>query len=191
MARMSLKLFRSTGYSSLLGAGETRASMHPGWIVVVCSTWAGFVCNVALWREVGGSAEGAGLVQALALGLFVTAACAIALSLLAWRRTLKPASTFVLVASALAACAIWVQSIPINDTLRDRPLASLVLPPWASLLRWQVAVLLVLLAAVPIVWVWNTHLRRLPGPRQLTVNLGAAAIAAVVLGASALLLRGF
>jgi glucan phosphoethanolaminetransferase (alkaline phosphatase superfamily) len=191
-ARMSLKLFRSTGYSSLLTVGETRASVHPGWIVVACSTWAGFVCNVALWRELGGSAvEGASLVQALALGLFVTAACAIALSLLAWRRTLKPASTFVLVASALAACAIWVQSIPIDDTLRDRPLASLVLPPWASLLRWQVAVLLVVLAAVPVVWVWNTQLRRLPGPRQLTVNLGAAAIAAVVLGASALLLHAF
>jgi len=189
---MSLKLFRSTGYSSLLTAGETRASMHPGWVVAVCSIWAGFVCNVALWRELGGTAgEGASMAQALALGLFVTAACAVALNLLAWRRTLKPASTFVLVASALAACAIWVQSIPIDDTLKDRPLASLVLPPWASLLRWQVAVLLVLLAAVPVVWVWNTHLRRLPGPRQLTANLGAAAISAVVLGASALLLHGF
>jgi len=189
---MSLKLFRSTGYSSLLTAGETRASMHPGWVIVACSTWAGFVCNVALWRELGGGAfESASLVQALAQGLFVTAVCGIALSLLAWRRTLKTASTFVLVASALTACAIWVQSIPIDVTLKDRPLASLVLPPWASLLRWQVAALLVVLAAVPVVWVWNTHVRRLPGPRQLTANLRAAAIGAIVLGASALLLHGF
>lgn len=189
---MSLKLFRSTGYSSLLTPGENRATIHPGWIVVVCSTWAGFVCNVALWRDLGGSSvEGVGIVQALALGLFVTAAWAIALSLLAWQRTLKPASTFVLVASALTACAIWVQAIPVDGSLKDRPFASLVLPPWASLLRWQVAALLVLLAAVPVVWVWNSHVRRLPGPRQLTVNLGAAALSAVMLGASAFLLRAF
>jgi hypothetical protein len=58
-------------------------------------------------------------------------------------------------------------------------------------LQWQVLVVLVLLAAVPTVWVWNTHLRRLPGPRQLVVNLVGAAAGALALAASALLLHGF
>jgi glucan phosphoethanolaminetransferase (alkaline phosphatase superfamily) len=189
---MSLKLFRSTGYSSLLTVGERQGTMHPAWIVLVCSVWAGFVCNVGLWRELaGGSVAGTGMVQSLALGVFVAAACAVALSLLGWRRTIKPASTFVLIASALAACAIWAQAIPIDNSLAHKPLANIILPPWASLLQWQVLVVLVLLAAVPTVWVWNTHLRRLPGPRQLVVNLVGAAAGALALAASALLLHGF
>ena len=189
---MALKLFRSTGYSSLLTVGESRAAVHPAWIVLACSVWAGFVCNVGLWREIGGTsnAQGAGIVHALAFGLFIAAGCAVALSLLAWRRTLKPASTFVLVLSALAACAIWWQSIPLDSTLKDKPLASVLLPPWTSLLHWQVAVVLALLAAIPTVWVWSTQLLRLPGPRQLAVNLIGAATGAAVLAASAVLLHG-
>jgi glucan phosphoethanolaminetransferase (alkaline phosphatase superfamily) len=189
---MSLKLFRSTGYSSLLTVGERQGTMHPVWLVLACSAWAGFACNVALWREVAGSAgAGIGIVQALALGLFIAAACTVALSLLGWRRTIKPASTLVLVTSALAACAIWGQSIPVDGALAHKPLASIILPPWASLLQWQVMSVLVLLAAVPTVWVWNAHLRRLPGPRQLAVNLVGAGAGALVLAASALLLHGF
>jgi glucan phosphoethanolaminetransferase (alkaline phosphatase superfamily) len=189
---MSLKLFRSTGYSSLLTVGERQGTMHPAWIVLVSSAWAGFVCNVALWREIGGaSADGMGLVQALALGLFVAAASAVTLSLLAWRRTIKAASTFVLVTSALAACAIWGQAIPFDSTLKHKPLASIILPPWASLLNWHVLLVLLLLVAAPTVWVWNAHLRRLPGPRQLAANLIGAASGALVLAASALLLHGF
>jgi glucan phosphoethanolaminetransferase (alkaline phosphatase superfamily) len=191
-ARMSLKLFRSTGYSSLLTVGERQGTMHPAWIILACSAWAGFVCNVALWRELAGAAGGgAGIVQSLALGLFVAATCAVALSLLGWRRTIKPACTLVLATSAFAACAIWGESIPIETVLAHKPLASVLFPGWASLLRWQVPLVLVLLAVVPIVWVWNARLRRLPGPRQLTVNLLGAGAGALALAASALLLHGF
>jgi glucan phosphoethanolaminetransferase (alkaline phosphatase superfamily) len=189
---MTLKLFRSTGYSSLLTVGERQGTLHPAWIVLACSAWAGFVCNVALWRELGGaSSEGIGIAQSLVLGLSVAAACVVALSLLGWRRTIKPASTFVLITSALAACAIWGQSIPVDSALAHKPLAAIILPPWATLLHWPVLVMLVVLAAVPTVWVWNTHLRRLPGPRQLAVNLVGAGTGALLLAASAVLLHGF
>ena len=48
---MSLKLFRSTGYSSILAPGESRVATHPGWVILAISLWIGFACNVALWRE--------------------------------------------------------------------------------------------------------------------------------------------
>jgi glucan phosphoethanolaminetransferase (alkaline phosphatase superfamily) len=189
---MSLKLFRSTGYSSLLTVGARPGTMHPAWIIVACSAWAGFACNVALWRELAdATGKGIGIGQALAMGLFIAAACAVVLSLLGWHRTLKPASTLVLTASALSACEIWARSIPIDKALIRKPLSILVMPPWASLLNWQVVTVLVLLIAVPGAWVWNARLRRLPGPRQLAVNLVGAGGAAVVLAASAVLLHGF
>ena len=88
-AAMSLKLFRSTGFESILTPGETRASLHPGWIITATSAWAGFVCNVALWRELWAGDRPA-LARAFALGAFVAAICAVILSVLGWRKTLKP-----------------------------------------------------------------------------------------------------
>ena len=178
---MALKLFRSTGYSSILMAGETRLAMHPGWMVLAISGWAGFACNVALWRELAGT--GAGMGPALALALSVAGASAAAISLLGWRKTIKPTATLVLLAAALSACSIWSEGLPVNGMLLGHGMAGLLLPSWPSLLRWHVWALLATLALVPMMWMWNTPLRRLSGDRQLKVNivgtLGGAAMLAV------------
>ena len=189
---MSLKLFRSTGYSSILAPGETRVATHPGWLVLATSLWIGFASNVALWRAlISGVESGRGLGWALTAGVFATAASGAVLSLLGWRRTFKPAATVLLLLAALAACGIWFQSLPLEASLLDRGLAAL-LPAWPSLLRWQVPVLLLVLALMPMLWLWNTQVRRLPGPEQLGVNAaGMAAGAAVVAVSGYLLMRGF
>ena len=184
---MSLKLFRSTGYESILSPGETRAAMHPGWIITAVSAWAGFVCNVALWRELW-SGDSVGLAWALALGAFVAAVCAVILSVLGWRKTLKPAATLILFVAALAACAIWGQAIPVDASLLQKRLSSFILPSWASLLRWQVSALLVVLALAPTVWLWNTQVRRLPGPEQLSINMVGILLASIMVAASGFLL---
>ena len=185
---MSLKLFRSTGFSSILSPGETRQAMHPRWIVLGASAWAGFACNVALWRGLWALPAGAGLGHALALGTFIAAACCVVLSLLGWRTTLKPAATLVLLLAALSATAIWGQGLPLDAGVADQRLASLVLPSWASLLRWQVSVLLVVLAMAPMVWVWNSKVRRLPGPEQLGSNIMGMMSGGALLVASGFLL---
>jgi glucan phosphoethanolaminetransferase (alkaline phosphatase superfamily) len=185
---MSLKLFRSTGFSSILPPGEARTALHPRWIVLVTSLWAGFVCNVALWRARWALPDGAGLVRALVLGTFIAAACGTVLSLLGWRKTLKPAATLVLLLAALSASAIWGKALPLDGGVADLRLASLMLPSWASLLRWQVSALLVVLAMAPMVWVWNTRVRRLPGPDQLASNLVGTLASGAVLAASGFLL---
>jgi glucan phosphoethanolaminetransferase (alkaline phosphatase superfamily) len=182
---MSLKLFRSTGYSSLLSPGETRAAMHPGWIVFGASAWAGLVCDVALWRSL---AAGTGTGIALLQGIFAAALCGLVLSALGWRTTLKPAVTLLLVVAALSACAHWDQAVMAEAAARAD--VSLRWPAWASFLRWHVTALLVVLAAPPIVWAWNAPSRRLPGPQQLRANLAGMAVAAAVLAASGLVLYG-
>ena len=187
---MALKLFRSTGYSSILMAGETtRLALHPGWAVLVASVWAGFVCNVALWRQLGGSSQAAGMRPALALGLAVAGSCGVVLGLFGWRKTLKLATTLILFTAALTATSIWSDGLPVDSALLGRSLTDLILPSWASLLRWQAALLLCALALVPVLWMWHTPLRRLPGPDQLSVNIVGTLIGAAVLATGAWLLR--
>ena len=182
-AAMSLKLFRSTGYSSILSAGETRTAMHPGWIILATALWAGFACNVGLWRLVSGTA-GVDGGRTLLWCVFAAAACAVLLSLLGWRRTLKPAASLVLLLAALSACAIWSRGFALNGKLSDLPLASLMFPSWTSLLRWQAIALLVALGAIPMVWVWNARVRRFGGPQQLRVNLIGMATGGALLAAT-------
>lgn len=182
---MALKLFRSTGYSSIFAPGQSRVAMHPGWLIAALSAWAAFACNVALWREIADSpAAGVGLPRALALSIFVFGGCVLVLSLLGWRRTVKPAGTLVVLVAALVACSIWAQGLPVDAGLLDKRLSSLILPPWASLLRWQVSALLAVLALVPTVWAWNTKLRRLSARQQLSVTVMGILIGAVLLAAS-------
>jgi len=189
MRGMALKLFRSTGYSSILSPGETRVAMHPGWLILFTSLWVGFACNVLLWRElrVQGST---GLAQAFAMGAFTAAACGAVLSLLGWRKTLKPAATLLLFVAALVASNTWGQAVPLDGGLAAMRPSSLLLPSWTSLLHWQAWATVAGLALVPAVWVSKTQVRRLPGQHQLSVNVTGILAAGAVLALSGFALFG-
>ncbi|WP_298924830.1 hypothetical protein [uncultured Ramlibacter sp.] len=182
---MTLKLFRSTGYSSILVPGETRVAMHPGWLVMAISLWVGLACNVVLWRALAsGSAAATG--RALILALLLAAMVGILLSLLGWRRTLKSCASLLVLLAAVAACAWWLQPPPADGGLWDR--GSPVLPAGASLVRWQLLALLAALALPPMLWLRLVQVRRLPGSQQLGFNASGAVIGCVVLAASGYLL---
>lgn len=184
-----LKLFRSTGYSSILAPGETRVATHPAWMVLGLSLWVGFVCNVGLWRVLA-AGEPEQLRAALATGVFTAAATGTLLSLLGWRRTFKLAATLWILLAALVACGIWLQALPFDASLLAKGVRAL-LPTWDSLMRWQVPALLAVLALLPLLWLWRTPLRRLSGPTQLAVNIAGMAIGgAVQLASGALLATG-
>jgi glucan phosphoethanolaminetransferase (alkaline phosphatase superfamily) len=165
--------------------------MHPGWMILAVSLWAGFVSNVALWRAIAGSEGNQGFGRALILGASIAGACGVALSLLGWRKTIKLAAIALLFLAALAASSIWSQALSLDGSLLDRRPLSVIVPPWASLLRWQVPAALAGLALVPSIWVWHKQVRRLSGPHQLKVNMTGMLIGSVVFAASAwLLARG-
>lgn len=168
---MSLKLFRSTGYSSILAPGESRIATHPAWLVLGVSLWIGFACNVALWREVRFLGTGPGLPRALLAGVFISAVCGTLLSLLGWRRTVKRTATLLLLFAALVAASLWVQARPVDADLFDQGLRGVLIPAWPSLLRWQFPTLLGVLGLAPMLWVWQLQIRRLPGPQQLASNM--------------------
>jgi lipid A ethanolaminephosphotransferase len=186
---MSLKLFRSTGYASILSAGETRLPMHPGWMILLTSVWAGFACNAALWRELS-AGGGAGLRQALTASAFIAAAGAMLLSLLGWRKTLKPAALLILLQAGLAASTAWRQAAPLSSGVAAMRFPALLLPSWSGLLQWQLWATLSALVLLPAVWVWKTQVRRLSGNEQLGVNLIGMVAAGGVLALSGFLLFG-
>ena len=175
---MALKLFRTTGYSTLLMPGEARIAPHPARLVLWGALWLALACNVALWRlEWRGAAAWASIVGGAA-GVF--------LSVFGWRRTLRLALTIACIAGALMACGLWTQQLPV-DTLWQGPPRTW-MPAWASFLRWQVPALVLVLAVVPIVFVWNAPFRRLAGPAQLRANVLGAVIGAAVLFTGVVLL---
>ena len=182
---MALRLFRTTGYSTLLMPGETRKATHPAWLVLWASLWIAFACNVAVWRFLGGTVDWR---AALGSAAVIGGAAGVFLSLLGWRRTLKLAITLLVLAAALAAAGVWTQQLPVHTLWQGPPRA--MLPAWASFMRWQVLLLVLVLAVVPVVWLWNHPVRRLSGPAQLRSNLAGACVAALVFGAGVFLLRG-
>jgi lipid A ethanolaminephosphotransferase len=184
---MSLKLFRSTGYASILSAGETRLPMHPGWMILLTSVWAGFACNAALWHELS---AGAGLRQALTTSTFIAAAGAMLLSLLGWRKTLKPAALLILLLAGLAASTAWRQAAPLSNGVAAMRFPGLLLPSWSGLLQWHLWATVAALVLLPAVWVWKTQVRRLSGNEQLGVNLIGMVAAGGVLALSGFLLFG-
>lgn len=182
---MSLKLFRSTGYSSILAPGESRLATHPGWLILATSFWIGFVCNVAVWRALRLPAISTpGLGRALLAGAFVAATCATFLSLLGWRRTLKHATCALLLLASLTASVIWVQQLSLDSNLLDHGFRTVLVPAWPTLLRWQFPALLVTLGLLPMLWVWQLQLRRLPGPAQLASNVKGMLLGMLVMAAT-------
>jgi glucan phosphoethanolaminetransferase (alkaline phosphatase superfamily) len=176
---MSLKLFRHTDYAqSILSPGETRFALHPGWAVLALSVWVGFVCNPWFWHAL---ASGSDLGRAVMLGAVIAGGAAFLLSLFGWRRTFKTVATFMLLAAALLAAGAWTQGVTLASVLESQR-AAFVLPTWASFFGWQVPVLLGLLGFLPMLWVWNAHLRRLTGSKQLAANITGMVLAAVVIG---------
>lgn len=181
---MALRLFHPTGYDTLLPPRQARQGTHPAWLVLAVSLWIGLACNVAVWRL---AADGfAGLRSLLATSALLAGGSGIVLSLLGWRRTLRVACTVVLLVAALLACGIWVQELPPESLWQQRPRS--LLPAWPNFMRWQVPVLLLVLALLPIVGVWNVALRRLPAPQQLQSNIVGVLLAALVLGVGLVLL---
>ena len=170
---MSLKLFRSTGFHSILTPGEARLALHPAKAVAMVAGWVGVACNVRLWQALlGGDLQA--LAAALAAAAGLAGAAGLVLSVFGWRRTFKPAATFVLLGAALFAGGILTQGVPPSALVDESTRLSAMLPSWASLFRWQVPTVLVLLGGMPVLWLWNTQLRRLSGPAQTKANLVGA-----------------
>lgn len=181
---MALKLFRTTGYSTLLMPGEARLARHPAQLVLWGSLWLALACNVGVWRFLSGGEDWRAAVASI---LLIAGSTGAVLSLLGWRRTLKPALTIALLTGALVADGFWIQQLPVHTLWQGPPRTWL--PSWTSFLRWQGGVLVLVLAVLPMVWVWHTSVRRLSGPAQLRSNVLGAVLGCLVVAAGLVVAR--
>lgn len=144
--------------------------------------------NAPLWREL----QRLGLLQAqggwwlaLTLGGLVAATLFALLSLLAWRRVLRPAIVVLLFATALGGHFMWTYHVVIDGTMATNTLQT----DWhevRALLTWPLALAVLAGAVLPSWFVWRLPLPRRGWLQQSWRNLagatlGVATVAALVL----------
>lgn len=191
---MGLKLFRTTGHSSLLDtrsalAWQTRSTPsggNPLILVLVVSAWLATVGNWPLWQALaraGQLSTASGYAFALALAVVIFATVGIISAFWAWRHSVKPALYVLLIIAALG--SHWLaQGIALDasvvSSLRAKPgvFFSLGLP-----------LNLLIVAGVPILWLARQPLRALSwtqqGLRNVSFGLFCLGLAVVALGLSA------
>ena len=121
------------------------------WVVLAASFWVATVCNVALWRELirlPGLDLGQVALLDLSLGLVIALATAALLSLLAWRWTLKPVITLLLLSAAFGAYFMMAYGVVIDQTMMVNTLQTDVRES-RDLLNWRLVATLLALSGVP------------------------------------------
>src|SRR3989344_3492801 len=146
--------------------------LHPAWVVVLISTWLATACNVPLWREVAqlpgqGSLRGWGF--AIAFALIVAAGNAALLSLLAWRWTLKPAASVLVVMAAFGAYFMLAYGVAIDASMLTNVLQTDVKEA-GDLLNWRMLATVLALAVPPLWWLLRRPVLRLSTLRHVAHN---------------------
>lgn len=143
-------------------------------LVVVASLWLAVLGNLALWKTLLALPDltgwhGAGF--GLAFAVMIACVVATLLSLLAWRFTLKPAITLLLLLAAFATHYMLMYGIVV-----DTPMLVNVLQTDTrearDQLSWQLFATVFALAVVPLIWLWRQPITTLPLTQQLLRNGG-------------------
>ncbi|MDP3229132.1 MAG: phosphoethanolamine--lipid A transferase [Acidovorax sp.] len=170
-----------------IAQGAPNAAMHPGWVVLWTSLWMATVCNLPLWREVAQLPGQSSLRVwgfALAFALIVAAGNAALLSLLAWRWTLKPAATLLMVMAAFGAYFMLAYGVAIDASMLTNVLQTDVHEA-GDLLNWRMLGTVLALTVPPLWWLLRRPVQRLHPLRQVAHNglqlAGAVAVIVVCL----------
>ena len=163
--------------------------IHPAWVVVLASAWLATACNVPLWREVAalpgqGTLRGWGF--ALAFAVIVAAGNAALLSVLAWRWTLKPAITVMLLMAAFGAYFMLAYGIAIDASMLVNVMQTDVKEA-GDLLNWRMLATVLALTAPPLLWLYRRPVRQMPAFRHMAHN-GMLLVGSVVVIVVCLLL---
>jgi lipid A ethanolaminephosphotransferase len=164
------------------------SARHPLWLVGAGTLWMATLGNVALWRELWqlGALNGLhGAAFGLAVGGLLWALLALVATLLAWRGTLRPALTLLLLASAVTTHFMLTYRIVLDSTMLTNVLQTH--PAEArDLLNLRLLLTVLLLGVLPSIWLWRTPIRPVRWTRRVLQNLGLA-FAAILVAASAVL----
>ena len=177
-------------HSTTRTRGRTPA---PGWnpltLATLAGLWIASFGNWPLWRALARLPEMAsarGALFMVGFGIMIAALLTGLLAFLAWRRSIKPAIAFVVLSAAIGAHFMGAYGVVLDTTMMTNVLQTDAREV-ADLLNVQFLLSLLLLAALPLAWLWRRPIRRLPFVAQSWRNLltivGALALIAALIGA--------
>jgi lipid A ethanolaminephosphotransferase len=161
------------------------ASRNPLTLAAGVSLWLASACNWPLWRamvELPELASVDGTVFMFSFGLMVACIGLALLALGAWRRSIKPLATLLLVVAAVGAHFMGSYRIVIDPTMMVNVLHTDVHEA-GDLFGWRLLLSLALLAGLPAWWLWRTPLRAAPAAAQGLYNGAALTLALSLAGA--------
>ncbi len=162
---------------------------NPLTLAVLAGVWIAALGNWPLWRALAALPEmstprGAAFIGAF--GLMIAALTVAMLSVLAWRRSIKPAIAVVLLSAALGAHFMGTYGIVIDPTMMVNVLHTDARET-GDLLSLRLLASVLLLAVLPMVLVWRVPLQRVRFARQAVRNaVGLVVSLAVLVGLIAL-----
>ena len=179
----------SRGSGAITHPPHHSRDIHPAWVVVLASAWLATACNVPLWRELTalpGQGTLRGWAFVLAFAVIIAAGNAALLSLLAWRWTLKPAITVMLLMAAFGAYFMLAYGIAIDASMLVNVMQTDVKEA-GDLLNWRMAATVAALTAPPLLWLYRRPVRRMHAFRHMAHN-GALLVGSIVVIVVCLLL---
>ena len=162
---------------------ESRVPRASAWLIFCSALWMAVFGNLPLWQTVWRLPELQGAQGLLLIAGFVVMIAGLLtgmLALFAWRWTLQPVITLLLLLCALASHYMWQYGIVVDTPMLVNVLQTDVQESRDQLslgLLWDV----LLLAVLPAWWVWQRPLPNAPWPRQLLSNLTLCAAGLAVM----------
>lgn len=151
-------------------------------LVIWTSIWLALFGNLALWKSfiaVPAISGFHGLVFGLAFALVIASLVAALLSIFAWRWTLKPAITTLLLLAAFSTYYMLMYGVVVNTSMvlnvfqtdykeaRDQ-------------MSWSLLTTVILIAILPAIWIWRQPMTKLSFIHQLIRNIGLFSISFLV-----------
>ncbi len=184
--RLLASLFADDALPSVDQKNNRLRAYNPAWLVVGVSLWMAVVANLPLWRELFqlrliNSPSGAAF--AMGLASIIAATLTVLCSLLAWRWTLKPLLTLLLIAAAFGAHFMLSYGVVIDTTMMTNALQTDAREA-TGLLNLRLMAIVFVLGIVPSLVIWRLPLAYGPWARRLLQNLFLLMGAGVLLGLS-------
>lgn len=175
----------TTQRRTFAGHSDARAGWNPLTLAILAGVWIAALPNWPLWRALLALPETAsprGVLFIVGFGVMIAALSALLLTLLAWRRTIKPAIALLLVAAAIGAYFMGSYGIVIDTTMMTNVVQT---DPREvrDLLNLRLLGSLALLAGLPLLLLWRVPVRGLGFWRQGGRNLLGLVAQALVLAA--------
>ena len=155
----------------------------PGALALLLSAWLALAGNLPFWRVVWTLPELSGwrgVVFSLGLALWIGAALMLLLSLLAWPRLFKPVAALLLVTAAVSSYFMLQYSVVIDTGMMANVVNTDTLEVH-GLLAWPLLPGVVVLAGIPLLWLFPQRILRRTFWNQAWRNGVSALVSMLVL----------